>query len=53
MADEETNIRILQRGSAWLAAGKVVTTAAADYSPPIQYPAIWPWLAGTECNSIY
>ncbi|HKF11110.1 MAG TPA: hypothetical protein VKB89_20685 [Xanthobacteraceae bacterium] len=48
MADEETNIRILKRGTAC----KVVTTAPADYSPPIQYPAIRPWLPGTECNSI-
>jgi hypothetical protein len=24
----------------------------ADYSPPDRYPAIQPWLAGIECNSI-
>jgi hypothetical protein len=22
----------------------------ADRSAPIRYPAIWPWLAGIECN---
>jgi hypothetical protein len=27
-------------------------TLPADYSPPIRYPAIRPWLAGIECNSI-
>ncbi len=24
----------------------------ADYSLPVRYPAIRPWLAGIECNSI-
>src|SRR5262245_50962723 len=29
------------------------TQLPAHGSAPIRYPATWPWLAGTECNSIH
>ena len=30
----------------------IVVPTPADCSSPIRYPAIRPWLTGTECNSI-
>jgi hypothetical protein len=32
--------------------GCTVATIPADYSPPVRYPAIRPWLVGSECSSI-
>src|SRR6476620_3400167 len=37
----------------WRYRGELVHVSSTDYSSPLRYPAIRPWLAGIECNSIH
>jgi hypothetical protein len=50
MADEETNISIFKRGSAWLTAGRL--GRRPPLTDPCQFDILQIGWHGTECNSI-